>query len=380
MRWPLGTSAQTVRSAPLLLVDLETEEGITGRTYLFCYMPMGAALVARVLGEALGAIKGERVDPAQLSGKLRRHFRLIAVTGVVALALAALDVACWDALAIAEGKPLAEFLGGKRKAVPAYNSGGLGLMSPEELGDQAEALLEGGFRGVKLRLGHATLAGDLAAVRAVRKRLPDGIAIMADYNQALTVDEALKRGHGLDGEGLAWIEEPIEHDDYAGCARIARELATPVQIGENFSGPHAMAAALAAKAADYMMPDLMRIGGVTGWMEAASLGATAKVPLSSHLLPEVTASLFAVTPTAHWLEYVDWAAAILAEPFRVVDGKVTPPEVAGKRREVERRGSGAIPDGVAAGQEKTPRLCDLVKGASTPDDNYCLERAGTGTS
>jgi mandelate racemase len=329
MRWPLGTSAQTVRSAPLLLVDLETEEGITGRTYLFCYMPMGAALVARVLGEALGAIKGERVDPAQLNAKLRRHFRLIAVSGVVGLALAALDVACWDAVAIAAGKPLAEFLGGKRKAIPVYNSGGLGLMSPEELEDQAEALLEGGFRAVKLRLGHATLADDLAAVRAVRKRLPDGIAIMADYNQALTVDEALKRGHSLDGEGLAWIEEPIEHDDYAGCARIAGELATPVQIGENFSGPHAMAAALAAKAADYMMPDLMRIGGVTGWMEAASLGATAKVPLSSHLLPEVTASLFAVTPTAHWLEYVDWASAILAEPFRVVDGKVTPRDVAG---------------------------------------------------
>jgi mandelate racemase len=329
MRWPLGTSAETIRAAPLLLVDLETEEGVTGRTYLFCYMPMGAAVVARVLGEALAAIKGERVDPAELSAKLRRHFRLIAVSGVVGLALAALDVACWDAMAIAAGKPLAEFLGGKRTAIPAYNSGGLGLMPPEELVDQAEALLDGGFRAVKLRLGHETLAGDLAAVRAVRKRLPDEIAIMADYNQALTVEEALKRGHSLEGEGLAWIEEPIEHDDYPGCARIARELATPIQIGENFGGPNAMATSLGAKAADYMMPDLMRIGGVTGWLRAASLAAAAEVPLSSHLLPEVSASLLAVTATAHWVEYVDWASAILAEPFRVVDGKVTPPDVPG---------------------------------------------------
>jgi len=329
MKWPLGTSAETIRAAPLLLIDLETEEGVTGRTYLFCYMPMGAAVVARVLGEALAAIKGERVDPAGLSAKLRRHFRLIAASGVVGLALAALDVACWDAMAIAAGKPLAEFLGGKREAIPAYNSGGLGLMPPEELVDQVEALLEGGFRAVKLRLGHVTLAGDLAAVRAVRKRLPDEIAIMADYNQALTVEEALKRGHSLESEGLAWIEEPIEHDDYAGCVRIARELATPIQIGENFGGPNAMAAALAAKAADYMMPDLMRIGGVTGWMRAASLAAAAEVPLSSHLLPEVSASLLAVTATAHWVEYVDWASAILAEPFKVVNGEVTPPDVAG---------------------------------------------------
>jgi len=329
LRLALGTSAQTVRTAPLLLIDLETDEGITGRTYLFCYMPMGAALVARVLEEARGAIKGEKIEPAKIGATLARHFRLIAVSGVVALALSAIDVACWDAMAIAAGKPLVGFLGGKRKAIPAYNSNGLGLMAPEKLADEAEKLLEGGFRAVKLRLGYATLAEDLAAVRAVRKGLPDDVSIMTDYNQALTVDEALERGRALEREGLAWIEEPIEHDNYAGCARIARQLATPIQIGENFVGPNAMAAAIAVQAADYMMPDLMRIGGVSGWMRAASLAAAAKIPLSSHLLPEMSAALLAVSPTGHWLEYVDWAAVILAEPLRVVNGTVTPPDVPG---------------------------------------------------
>jgi mandelate racemase len=360
MRFALGTSAQAVRAAPLLLMDLETEEGITGRTYLFCYMPMGAALVGRVLEEAQSAIKGEAVEPAKIAARLARHFRLMAASGVVGMALSAIDVACWDALAIAAGKPLAEFLGGKRKAIPAYNSNGLGLMPPEKLADEAEALLESGagrtgsdagrtvrdsgqagsgagrtgleprgFSAVKLRLGYATLAGDLAALNAVRKRLPDNAAIMADYNQALTVEEALARGRALDGEGLAWIEEAIEHDDYAGCARIARELATPIQIGENFVGPNAMAAAIAEQAADYMMPDVMRIGGVSGWRRAASLAAAAKIPLSSHLLPEASAALLAVSPTAQWVEYVDWAAAILAEPMRVVNGTVTPPDVPG---------------------------------------------------
>ena len=333
MRFALGTSAQTVRAAPLLLIDLETEEGITGRTYLFCYMPMGAALVARVLEDALGAMKGERIEPAHIGektgAKLARHFRLIAASGVIGLALSALDVACWDAMAIAAGKPLVEFLRGTRKAIPAYNSNGLGLMPQEKLADEAEELLGGGFRAVKLRLGYATLAGDLAAVRAVRKRLPDDVAIMADYNQVLTVEEALERGRALESEGLAWIEEPIEHDDYAGCARIARELATPIQIGENFVGPNAMASAIAAQAADYMMPDAMRIGGVSGWLRAASLVSAVQIPLSSHLLPEVSSALLAVSPTAHWLEYVDWASAILAEPFPVVNGMVTPPAMPG---------------------------------------------------
>jgi mandelate racemase len=339
MRFALGTSAQAVRAAPLLLIDLETEQGITGRTYLFCYTPMGAALVARVLEEALGATKGETIDPAKIAAKLARHFRLIATGGVVGLALSAIDVASWDALAFAAGKPLVEFLGGKGKAIPAYNSNGLGLMPTAKLADEAEALLEGGagragseinrFSAVKLRLGYATPAEDLAAVRAVRNRLHDDVSIMTDYNQALTVEEALERGRALDGEGLTWIEEPIEHDDYAGSSRIARELATPVQIGENFAGPNAMATAIAAQAADYMMPDLMRIGGVTGWLRAASLAAEARIPLSSHLLPEVSAALLAVSPTAHWLEYVDWAAPILAEPLRVVSGTVTPPKVPG---------------------------------------------------
>jgi mandelate racemase len=329
MRFALGTSAQTVRAAPLLLIDLETEEGITGRTYLFCYMPMGAALVTRVLEEAQGAIKGKKIEPAKIGVTLARHFRLIAASGVVALALSAIDVACWDAMAIASGKPLVEFLGGKRKAIPAYNSNGLGLMAPEKLADEAEKLLEGGFGAVKLRLGYATPAEDLAAMRAVRKRLPDHVSIMTDYNQALTVEEALERGRALEREGLAWIEEPIEHDNYAGCARIARELATPIQIGENFVGPNAMTAAIAAQAADYMMLDLMRIGGVSGWLRAASLAAAAKIPLSSHLLPEMSAALLALSLTAHWLEYVDWASAILAEPLRIVNGTLTPPDVPG---------------------------------------------------
>jgi mandelate racemase len=241
------------------------------------------------------------------------------------MALAGLDVACWDALAVAAGLPLVSLLGGRVKSVPAYNSNGLGLMSPDACADEAEELLEGGFRAVKLRLGYPTLDEDLAAIRAVRRRLPAAVELMADYNQALGLDEALRRGRAIDGEGLAWLEEPIRHDDYAGCAKLAHELATPIQIGENFAGPQAMAAALAAGAADFMMPDLCRIGGVTGWQQAASLAAAGGIRLSSHLFPEASVHLLAARPTCHWLEYVDWASPILSEPLRVVDGTVTPP-------------------------------------------------------
>ncbi|HEX8666424.1 MAG TPA: enolase C-terminal domain-like protein [Beijerinckiaceae bacterium] len=320
MTFALGTSAATIRAAPLLLVDLDTEEEVTGRAYLFAYRRSGARAMAEVLRDAVEMVKGEKVAPVPLGLMLARRFALLGVTGVVRMALSALDSALWDALAVAAGQPLASLLGAAPKRIPAYNSNGLGLRGAQAVADEAEKLIAGGFKAVKLRLGYATLEEDVAVTRAVRKRLGEEIAVMADYNQALTVAEALRRGRALEAEGVTWLEEPIRHDDYAGSAAIARGLDLPVQIGENFDGPKAMEEALSAGACDYVMPDLARIGGVTGWMQAAGIAAARGVEMSSHLFPEVSAHCLAATPTAHFLEYVDWANAVLEEPLAIEDG------------------------------------------------------------
>jgi mandelate racemase len=340
MTYALGTSAAKITTAPLVLVDLETNEGVTGRTYLFCFTRDIVPVVLRMIESAAAVVAGDKVAPLDLLGKLARRHKLIGVTGIVRMALAAIDVAAWDAVAIAAGQPLAQFLGAAPRPIPAYNSCGLGLMTPQEVADEAEKLLAGGFRAIKLRLGYPTLAADISALRAVRKRVGAEIAVMVDYNQALTVAQALERGRALDAEGIYWLEEPIRHDDYAGNARLVRELSSPVQIGENFNLIAAMQAALDAGAADYVMPDLDRIGGVTGFMQAAALAAARGIEMSSHLFPEVSAHLLAATPTAHWLEYMDWAAPILAEPLEIVDGHARTPD---------RPGNGIIwnPDAVA---------------------------------
>ena len=160
----------------------------------------------------------------------------------------------------------------------------------------------------------------MAAARAVRERVGDHVTVMCDYNQRLTVNEALQRGRMLDGEGLHWIEEPIRHDDYAGSARIAAALRTPIQIGENLVDTFELVNAIQAKAMDYVMPDVQRIGGVTGWLRAAAIAHAHGIEMSSHLFPEYSAHLLAVTPTAHWLEYVDWASPVIAEPIQIRDG------------------------------------------------------------
>ena len=324
MTFVLGTSAGAVRTAPLLLVDLETEEGVTGHAYQFCYTPAAAPAIVRFLEDIAEAIKGDDVAPADVWAKLARRYTLIGVQGIVRMAMALVDVACWDALAKSAEMPLARFLGGSLRPVPAYNSNGLGLMPTAALADEAEKLTAGGFRAVKLRLGYAALEEDLAAVRAVRAALPDRVALMVDYNQALTVPEALRRGRALDGEGVYWIEEPVRHDDYGGSAELARAIATPVQIGENFSLVHDMKKAIDAHACDLVMPDLERIGGVTGWQRASGLALAAGLPLSSHLYPEVSAHLLAASPGAHWLEYVDWLTPLVQEPLTIEDGMAQP--------------------------------------------------------
>lgn len=320
MRYTLGTSAAAVTQAPLVLLDVRTSDGIVGRAYSFAYKPSGARAIAHVLDDALELVRGEPLAPVDIARTLERRFALLGVTGVVRMALSLLDMSLWDALAIGLGQPLARVLGATLRPVPAYNSCGLGLMGPDAAAREALQLLEGGFKAVKLRLGYPSLAGDLAAVRSVRKALPDDVKLLVDYNQALSTVEALARGRVIQDEGIAWLEEPIRHDDHAGNSQLARELTVPLQIGENFNGPAAMEHALVAGACDLVMPDVARIGGVSGWMQAAALAAAHGVPMSSHLMPEVSSHLLAATPTAHYLEYVDWANAILQEPLRIVDG------------------------------------------------------------
>jgi mandelate racemase len=326
LNFVLGTSADVVRKAPLLLIDLETEEGITGRSYLFCYLSAAAPAVVSLLGEIERIAKGETVDPAELWAKLARRFTLIGVQGIVRMAMAGFDVACWDALAVATKLPLATFLGAQPRPILAYNSCGLGLRDDlGALADEAGKLLAGGFRAVKLRLGYPSLQGDMAAIHAVRKRIGDDVHLMVDYNQALSVDEALARGRALDAENIYWLEEPIRHDDYAGAAKLARELRVPIQIGENFSLPTAMTIAIEQGAADYVMPDLERIGGVTGWRQASAIAQSRGIKMSSHLFPEVSAHLLAATPTCHYLEYVDWANVLAEEPLAIIDGHAVVP-------------------------------------------------------
>lgn len=326
---PLAVSTGQVTIAPFVLVDLYTDDGPVGCSYVFAVQRWALEPLAQLIRNLVESIAGSELAPLEIEAALQKRMRLVGAHGLTLMALAAIDMAAWDALAKAAELPLAQLLGGSLRPTPAYNSNGLGIIGTARAATEARELCEPGFRAIKVRLGYPDAETDRAVVRAVRDAIGSDTVLMADYNQILPVAEAIRRGRILDGENLLWIEEPVAADDARGHAEVRRAIHTAVQTGENWPGPHVMAEFLRAQACDFAMPDAAKFGGVTAFMRAAALAESAGIPMSSHLFPEISAHLLAATPTRHWLEYVDWAEPILRQRLRIEDGQAHPSDSPG---------------------------------------------------
>lgn len=330
LRRPIISKVGAFDQWPLILIDLHTREGIVGRSYLEPYLKQAAKYIVPAIRDLAASRAGARLAPLDDFQDARRSLHLLGYEGVTMIAIAGLDMAAWDALGKAAGLPLAALLGGTVGKVQAYNSNGLWLSGVDGLAEEASALVaEGAFSALKLRLGRERLQDDLDAIRAVRAAAGDELQLMVDFNQGLSFDDGLRRCHALDDERLYWFEEPLAYNNTSGHAQLAREIRTPIQLGENFYGPRELMKALQAGACDCVMLDLMRIGGVSGWLRSAPIASAAGIPVSTHLYPEVCAHLMRITETAHWLEWQDWAYPVLKEPFALADGQLVVPDKAG---------------------------------------------------
>lgn len=318
---PIQTSSAQVPEAPLVLLDLQTEEGIVGHSAVFCYTPVVLASLGRLLRDLCATLAGTPLTPVAVRAAVELRFRLLRPQGLVTMAASAVDIAVWDALARAADLPLVTLLGGRPEPVAAYAS--LRTMRPAAAAAEAEGLAALGFTRFKVKVGSGDVAADREVVRAIRAAVGDQAQVAIDYNQSLDVPEAVARVRALADERLMWIEEPTAADDLTGHARIRAASSAPIQLGESWWGVPAMTAAVAAGASDLAMVDIFRIGGVSGWTAAAALAHAHGLPLSSHLVPELSAHVLPVSPSAHLLEYLDVAAPLLVEPARVRDGDVT---------------------------------------------------------
>jgi mandelate racemase len=324
---PHATASGVVASYPMVLLDLRTSAGITGCAYVFTYSMIAAPAVARLLRDTSALVVGQPCAPLALEAHLRKRFRLLGPHGFTAMVMAAIDMAAWDVVCKANAQPLYAQLGAVRRGARGYAP--VGLSGIDGSVREAQAGIALGFAGVKVKIGYATLADDIAVLKAMREAVGPSVAIMADYNQALDVPEAMRRCAALDALGLVWIEEPTIAEDFAGHAQIKAAATTPIQAGENWWGPLEFRKALHAGATDLLMPDVMKIGGITPWLKVAAMAEVDGLPLSNHLFAEVSAHLMAASATAGWFEWCDWPSPVLAQALEVRDGRVWPSDKPG---------------------------------------------------
>lgn len=324
---PHQTASGVITESPLILTDITTKDGVVGRSVIFTYTPVALKPALELMHNLSELVKGKPVAPREIFADINRRFRLLGTQGLMGMAIAAIDMALWDARARAQNTSLARLLGGTEQPIQAY--GAIGYDGEKKSAQVAEAWAKRGFKGVKAKIGYPTLKEELAVIRAIRAAVGDDVSIMVDYNQSMTPGAAVERLRALEQEGLTWVEEPTMAFDFLGHAAIADQIDTPIQAGENWWGSLDVKHALAANAVDLYMLDVMKIGGVTGWMRCSEALEPYGHRVSSHLWPEISAQLLSVTPTAYWLEYADWWNPIMEKPLEIIDGKASTEPVLG---------------------------------------------------
>jgi mandelate racemase len=318
---PVKNAFGVIEAAPLVLIDIETDQDVTGHSYIFAYTRLTLKPLVHLIEEIGNELAGKAIAPFDLMATMDAKFRLLGWQGLVGMAVSGLDMALWDALGQAAGQPLATLLGGSPRPIRAYDS--YGVVDPVADEKDLRRSLDQGFRGIKIKGGDGDADNDERAVKGVRTLLGPDIALMLDFNQSLDPAEASRRIARLAPYDLHWIEEPVAAENLQGHAQVRATSAIPIQSGENWWFPRGFAEAITAGASDFIMPDLMKVGGITGWLRVAGQADAASIPMSSHLFAEASAHMLAVTPTAHWLEVLDLARTILASPIEIVDGAVT---------------------------------------------------------
>ena len=303
---PLLTASGQLTNAALVLVKVTSKCGVEGNSYLFSPNAKLLPAIASAVSVAFDEVKGRSCSPEANIDYLLNKFKLFGGTGILTMAIAALDMASWDLLGRALGKPMYRLWGSTETIIPSYESSGLSIGNFRQVIDQAETFISNGNSRMKVRLGYETVKEEVSLLSRLKDELGDHIELMVDYNQGLTFDQALERCKELDDLGLTWIEEPILADMLEKAAELTAATKTPVQLGENLWSLTEVERALNLGSSNYLMPDVAKIGGATQWLRAAKMAEQHGLKVSSHLYPEISAHLMASISNAHYLEYADW--------------------------------------------------------------------------
>jgi L-alanine-DL-glutamate epimerase-like enolase superfamily enzyme len=312
-------------------LELGTDAGLVGVGVTFFGGAITRALRSAVDDLARLVVGDDPTQVEQIAGKLRRAAGNAGPGGIFTLALSAIDTACWDLRGKAAGQSVCRLLGGLRDRVPTYASGA--LMRPHPVHYLAKAgprLRDLGFRQMKMQCGsEPSVAASIERVRVVRDAIGPDIDLMCDINQLWSVNHAIEVGRRIEPYHLSWLEDPVAHDDYAGLARVADALTTPIAAGEYHYGIVPFRHMLEARSIDVVMIDLVRVGGITQWMKVAGMAEAFNVPVVSHLVPEIHVHLIAAIPNGLTVEYMPWTIGLYEETPAIEQGQIVVPDKPG---------------------------------------------------
>ena len=324
---PPKTGFLTLEMIDLLVVEIETDDGIVGvghlhplaggmRTLEMCIHEM---LKPMILGE-------DASDPEALWQKMWMGTFIQGRMGITVMAQSAIDMALWDAVGKKQNRPLWALWGGTGEPRAIYGSGCFRGLGHDGMIEKAQRYVAQGFKAIKMQVAHAfTHDEDEANVRDMRQALGDEIEIMIDVNQGWTADEAIACGRRLEPFGIAWLEEPVIADDIDGYHKVADALSIPIVGGENHFLDYDLRAFYESRKIPILQPDIMR-GGYTGIRKVAATAHQAGIKIAPHVFPEMSTHIVAAIDNPSWLESMGWYDHLWTQPLTIESGFITPPD------------------------------------------------------
>lgn len=325
---PIKTAIHNMQSVGCVLVSIHSDEGLVGEGYCFALNAVRLKAFDEIVKSFAPMIEGQDADFIEgIWQNIYQSLNAMGRSGMTIGALAAVDTALWDLQGKASNKPLHRLFGACRDRVKTYASSGLWLSQDiDELCEEAQGFIDEGFQSMKIRLGKPTWQEDIDRVAAVRNAIGDQIELLSDANQSLSTKHAIRLGRELEAYDISWFEEPVDSQNLTGHAEIRNILDINIASGETEYTCFGMKAMLDAKACDILMPDLQRMGGLTEMRKAASLAASYKIPISTHIFTEQSLCIAGSSMNCISVEHMSWFKNLFNENMELIDGELLIPE------------------------------------------------------
>jgi len=321
---PIADATHAIPAIRFLIARLTLADGTVGEGYLLAFHFSPGAIRGALADVRAMALGRNATQTREFDRDCDQAFEYFGDVGLQRWARGLVNLAMWDARGRQAGKPVWQLLGGKSQRVPAYGSGGWLSYSIDELLTEATGYVKRGFTAVKLKVGSRDQERDIERITKVREAVGPGVRVMIDANQGLDYPKALALAKRADPLGIHWFEEPFPHTDFASYAKLKQNTRMQLAMGEREYDLVALRELAARSALDLWQPDILRLGGVEGWLDSAALAREYRLPVLPHFYKEYDTALACTIPDGYGVESFDWVDGLIDRPVRIKNGYAYP--------------------------------------------------------